>query len=241
MHLDLISTIAFLVAFAAQASRLLVASRSFWSRLPAWTQTLLPVLVPTLATLAQGLTGVHTWGDLSVQFVICAGLLLPGLPSNRSSAPLQVGHIPTLTPSTGDVAVAETIIEKASMRPPPDDDSDSKTPPWAGPSAGAPVIGFLLVAMLAFHSTGCAWFNSKLPAAEKCLPTTAALAGQVATILAEGGDYVAKLEALAQMDGEATVLCAIQAFLSAKKPGASEDSAASHERAHHYLMLKGAQ
>ena len=88
--------------------------------------------------------------------------------------------------------------------------------------------------------SGCAWFNSKLPTAEKCLPTPAALAGQVAMILAGGGDYVAKLEALAQTDGAATVLCAVQAFLSTHAPAASEYSE-PRERALNYIELKGAK
>lgn len=93
----------------------------------------------------------------------------------------------------------------------------------------------LVVLCLATCLPGCSWLSTKAPVAEACLPTPAALATQIATILATGGDYVAKLEALAAQDGSAVVICAVQAFLSA--PGASDASV----RAHHYLVLKGAE
>jgi len=119
---NIVQTVAFLAAFIALASRLFVASRPFWSRFPAWAQTLLPVLVPTLTAAAQGLTGVKSWSDLSVLFVVSAGMLLPGLPSNRSAAPLQAGKDPKREPSAGDVAVAESMIANASVAPPKSED-----------------------------------------------------------------------------------------------------------------------
>ncbi len=45
--------VAFLASFTALASRLFDASRPLWGSLPAWTQTLLPALVPAVTALAQ--------------------------------------------------------------------------------------------------------------------------------------------------------------------------------------------
>jgi hypothetical protein len=148
---DIIQVVSFLAAFIALASRLFVASRPFWSRFPAWAQTLLPVLVPTLTAAAQGLTGVKSWSDLSVLFVVSAGMLLPGLPSNRSSAPLQAGKDPKLSPSAGDVAVAESMIAKASVRPMPL--GETETTPLRTVTPGPLLL--LLVVGLAFHSQAC--------------------------------------------------------------------------------------
>ncbi len=150
MHtIDIVQTVAFLAAFVALASRLFVASRPFWSRLPAWAQTLLPVLVPTLTAAAQGLTGVKSWSDLSVLFVVSAGMLLPGLPSNRSAAPLQAGKESKKEPSAGDVAVAESMIAKASIAPP----SNGQR---MFPSSIPPALALLLAIGFAFHAQGCA-------------------------------------------------------------------------------------
>lgn len=108
-------------------------------------------------------------------------------------------------------------------------------PTFGGMMGGALALRFVLSVPL----TGCAWFDSKLPKAEACLPTPAALAGQVAVILADGGDYVAKLEALALKETEDAVKCAVQEFLSAKKPGVGAGDPAARERALNYLELKG--
>jgi len=149
---DIVQTVAFLAAFIALASRLFVASRPFWSRFPAWAQTLLPVLVPTLTATLQGLTGVKSWSDLSVLFVVSAGMLLPGLPSNRSAAPLQAGKDPKRTPSAGDVAVAESMIANGSVRPPP---SEDVTIPPIFPGA----LALLLAIGVSWSTTGCALFK----------------------------------------------------------------------------------
>lgn len=145
---DIVQVVATLTAFIALTSRLFIASRPFWSRFPAWAQTLLPVLVPTLTATIQGLAGVRSWSDLSVLFVVSAGMLLPGLPSNRSAAPLQAGKEVKNLPSAGDVAVAEVVAQKISMRPP----SAAFFPPSVPPGAIALLfaIGFSLL-----HSTGC--------------------------------------------------------------------------------------
>jgi len=119
IHLNLLQSVAFLIAFIAQFSRLFVASRPFWGRLPAWVQTVLPPMIPTLAALSQGLTGVKSWTDLGVVFLGCGALLLPGLPSNRSAAKLQAGKPPTVTPSASDAAVASAMVASGTIPPGP--------------------------------------------------------------------------------------------------------------------------
>lgn len=204
MSLTPIQVVTFVLAVCAQATRILPATKPFWAKLPAVVQIWLPPLVPFVAALQASIAGAQTWTDLVVVGFGCAALIVPGAPSNRSSAPLQAAK------------------------------------PFIPPPMG-PMGGMMLIACLVLSLPGCAWFSSKLPVAEQCLPTPASLAAQVAAILADGGDYVAKLEALAVTDGEAVIVCAVQAFLSPGKPAASEESAASHERAKAYLKLKGAQ
>lgn len=107
-----------------------------------------------------------------------------------------------------------------------------------------PIVGAGLCLLLAFASvqslTGCAFFESKLPSAEKCLPTPADLAARVADILLAGGDYKTALEQLALTKTESLVVCAVKAFLSSpQKLGDSEDGAAAHARASSYLVWKG--
>jgi len=223
--LNIVQVVAFLGAFVALASRLFVASRPFWSRLPAFYQTLLPALVPALATFAQALTGVKTWGDLWVQFMVCAAMLLPGLPSNRSAAPMQASKPVSGTPSAGDVAVAKAMSSGAVQTPP------GPKPPSIPPLAAAGLFA------LCFVLGGCALFESKLPDAERCLPTPASLAAQVADILAAGGDTTTALEQLAITQGEQAVICAVKAFLS--KPAASPTDSPERDRARAYLAAKG--
>lgn len=153
MHLDLVTVVSFLVAFVAQGSRLFVGSRPFWSKLPGSVQVLLPPLVPALAALGQGLGGVKSWTDLAVVFMGCAALMLPGLPSNRSAAPLEAGKPPTLTPSAGDVAVSAQVVRLASIAPKRGDDGPDD--PTLPPPSALPVIGFLLFATFALHASAC--------------------------------------------------------------------------------------
>lgn len=174
---DLIQTVAFLTAFLLLASRLFVASRPFWSRLPAWSQTLLPVLVPTVTATVQGLAGVKSWSDLSVLFMVSAGMLLPGLPSNRSAAPLQAGKDPRHDPSAGDIAVAETVIAKRSIRPQPLTDADI-TPIT---SMLPPALVLLLAIGCAIHAQACR------PSGKPCNP---------ADVAAPTAAYVAKMRVL---------------------------------------------
>jgi hypothetical protein len=191
---DIVQVVATLAAFIALASRLFVASRPFWSRFPAWAQTLLPVLVPTLTATAQGLSGVRSWSDLSVLFVVSAGMLLPGLPSNRSAAPLQAGKDPKLTPSAGDVAVAEAIVAKASARP----------PERMFPSSIPPALALLLV-VCAFHAQAC---SSTKPPCDQ-----AKLAGIVASCVVQSqqcvnqGKSEAECETLADCDAAIGKAC----------------------------------
>lgn len=107
--MNIVQAVAFLITFVAQASRLLDASRPVWSKLPAWAQVVLPPLVPALVAFAQGLLGVKSWTDLVVIGLACVFAVLPGLPSNRSAAPLQAGKPVTGTPSSGDHAVADKV------------------------------------------------------------------------------------------------------------------------------------
>jgi hypothetical protein len=230
--LNIVQVVAFLGAFVALASRLFVASRPFWSRLPAFYQTFLPALVPALATFAQGLTGVKTWGDLSVQFVVCAAMLLPGLPSNRSAAPLQIGRPVTGNPSHGDVAVA-AALRTGSVSPPPPPKGPS-IPPLA--AAGLFLICLVLNGCGLFGSGGAFW-----PKVEHCAPSPATLVSQVADVLAAGGDYEAALEQIALQDGKEAVLCAVQAFVSSigSKVGASESDSAARARGQAFLTKVG--
>jgi hypothetical protein len=217
---NIVQTVSFLAAFTALASRLFVASRPFWSRLPAWAQTLLPVLVPTLTAFTQGLLGVHTWSDLSVQFLVCAGMLLPGLPSNRSSAPLQAGKPPTLTPSAGDQAVAQEIANPS----PPKSQKPPKPP--EPPYIPTNTMTLLLCLGLILDTTQCAIFGSHgsfWPEVTQCAPSKQELVLEVESVLLAGGDYEASLVALAKSEGAALVECAIKTAVDvlASKVGAS--------------------
>lgn len=194
--LSVVQVVAFLVAFVAQFSRIFAATRPFWSKLPASVQVLLPPLVPALAALGQGLTGVKSWTDLTVVFIGCAALVLPGMPSNRSVAPLQ--------------------------------SSAPRVPPLA-----------CLMLALCFVLPGCALFGSKLPAAEKCLPTPASLLSQVTDILLAGGDYTSALEVKAQADGEDVLICAVKAFLGSSQHAAGTSDIEARKRARAYLSAKG--
>lgn len=91
--------VAFLVAFVASFSRIFSASKPFWARFPAWFQMLAPQLALALGAIGQGLAGgVKSWTDLTVVFVGAGALLLPGLPSNRSAAPLPSSKNPIKVP-----------------------------------------------------------------------------------------------------------------------------------------------
>jgi len=195
LHVTVLQVVAILVAFLAQLSRIFAATKPFWGKLPAGIQVWLPPLLPFVAALQAQLAGVATWTDLVVALIVSAALLLPGAPSNRSSAPLQ------------------------------------------SPKPFVPPMGLLMLCFACFVLSGCALFESKLPDAEKCLPTPASLAAQVADILAAGGDTTTALEQLAITQGEQAVICAVKAFLS--KPAVSPTDSLERARAHAYLAAKG--
>jgi len=239
MHtIDIVQTVAFLAAFIALASRLFVASRPFWSRCPAWAQTLLPVLVPTLTAAAQGLAGVKSWSDLSVLFVVSAGMLLPGLPSNRSAAPLQAGKDPKLTPSAGDVAVAESLVAKASMRPPPD---DTKLPPFF-PGGAALLLAIGLVS----HTSACGLFGSGSPlwpVVARCAPSPTELVSKALAILLAGGDIESEFLHLAQTAGKDAVICAVREATGnlSNRVGATPERLSAAARGKAFLAETGNQ
>src|SRR6187551_342375 len=112
MHPNLITIAAYLTAAALSASRILVATRPIWGKLPATVQVVLPLAIPALATLVQELAGVKTGVDLTTAIIAAVLMAVPGLPSNRSAAKLQAGKDPTKPASPNDVAVAESLVAK---------------------------------------------------------------------------------------------------------------------------------
>ena len=111
---------------------------------------------------------------------------------------------------------------------------------------GSTVAGAAALALLCgltFAATGCSLFESKAPELEKCAPTPAALATQVAEILEAGsGDYASELEQLALTDGENAIVCAVGAFFSdLKTVDAAPGRVDAKARAHAYLKSKGVQ
>lgn len=197
LHVTVLQVAAILIAFLAQFSRIFAATKPFWGKLPAVVQVWLPPFLPFAAALQAALVGVTTWTDFAVAVIVSLALLLPGAPSNRSSAPLQAPK------------------------------------PFVPPPMGLLMLCFALV----FAASGCSLFESKLPDAEKCLPTPASLAAQVADILASGGDTTTALEQLAVTQTEQAVICAVKAFLS--KPAASPVDSPERARARAYLAAKG--
>lgn len=116
---------------------------------------------------------------------------------------------------------------------------------WQGAADAAKKIGPVVLVLLgigfAANAQGCALFESKLPDVEKCAPTPAELATQVAEILTAGGDYTAALEQLALKDSEAAVICAVETFLGNAKLEATPSNTAAKERGRAYLKSKGVQ
>lgn len=235
--------VAFLAAFAASGSRIFTATRAFWGRFPAWAQTLAPQIALALGALGTGIAGgIKSWTDLTVVFIGAFALLLPGLPSNRSAAPMQAGKPVVKEPSAGDQAVSAAIVKKASVPPPSD-----KTPPWGGPASS--VAALLLAVCFAHYITACSLFGSHgsfWPVLEHCAPSPASLVSQVEDILLAGGDYEAALKAKALQDGAGIVECAVAAavdLLSAKagKVGASPETAPAAVRGKMFLAKVSAQ
>lgn len=166
-HLTLIEVLAFLVAAAAQLSRMLAYTRPFWGRLPIGMQVWLFPAVPVVTAFGAALTGVRSWWDL-LQITVVAGLMmLPGAPSNRSTAPLQVMKLDG-TPS---------------YRPPakPDYEVPMSEPPSSVPPVG-PVAMLLVLGLACLHATGCG------PSRPPC--DQAQMAMVVATCTAKSQDCV---------------------------------------------------
>jgi|GEM_PF-3500599 len=89
MHFTVAQVVAISLAFFAQFTRIFSATKPFWGKLPAVVQVWLPPILPFVASLQATLTGATTWTDFAVAVIVSAALLLPGAPSNRSSAPLK--------------------------------------------------------------------------------------------------------------------------------------------------------
>jgi hypothetical protein len=82
MHFQVYQIVTFVVAFCLAASRILTASKAFWSLMPSWIAGVLPGLVVALPALAEGIAGSQSWTDLTVAFLAAGALLLPGAHSH---------------------------------------------------------------------------------------------------------------------------------------------------------------
>ena len=65
-------------AFALGASRLLVASKPFWTKLPPVVATFVPAVVVMLPQLASSMGAVHSELDFVQALILAAAMLLPG-------------------------------------------------------------------------------------------------------------------------------------------------------------------
>jgi len=139
--------VALLAAALTSFSRVFEVTRPGWGRLPAWFQTLAPTLLTACGAIVAGLAHVSTGTDLAVVIVGGVMAILPGLPSNRSAAPLKAGKPITGTPSSGDVAVASALAS-GSIRP---------KPPGVPPFAVCLCIGLLVLI------PGCGLFAAAAP------------------------------------------------------------------------------
>jgi hypothetical protein len=92
MHFTVLQVVALSLAFLAQFSRIFAATKPFWGKLPAAVQVWLPPILPFAASLQAQLAGVVSWTDFTVALIVSAALLLPGAPSNRSTAPLKAAQ-----------------------------------------------------------------------------------------------------------------------------------------------------
>jgi hypothetical protein len=76
--MSIVDIVAFVVAFAAAATKLLNAAKPFWSKLPTVVSTFLPSVVVMLPFLASKLSGVTTTVEFVDAVVVSLALLLPG-------------------------------------------------------------------------------------------------------------------------------------------------------------------
>jgi len=168
------------------------------------------------------------WGKLPAGIQVWLPPLLPF----SAALQAQLAGVATWT----DLTVA--LIVSAALLLPGAPSNRSAAPLQAPKPFVPPPMGLLCLFCLGcFGLSGCALFESKLPDAEKCLPTPASLAAQVADILAAGGDTTTALEQLAITQGEQAVICAVKAFLS--KPAVSPTDSPERARARAYLAAKG--
>jgi len=239
--------VSMLAAAITSFSRVFEQTRPAWGRLPAWVQSLAPTILAACGFIVAGLAHVTTATDLTVVIVGGLMVLLPGLPSNRSAAPLKAGKPVTGTPSAGDLAVAASIKTGSD---------DEKLPPPPKPPSGLAVASlFVLCASM----TGCGLFAAAAPylaeaavlisdavnavdAAQALLPSlhlTEAEQAQAEKIIAKAR---LALAAAAKADDGATDLTAeqldasladfraawadLQGTLSAKRIGAAEGALA---------------
>lgn len=82
LHLQVVQVVTFIIAFTLAATRILSASRSWWSVLPTWLAGILPSLIVAVPALGQAVVGAQTWTDLTVAFLTAGALLLPGAHSH---------------------------------------------------------------------------------------------------------------------------------------------------------------
>ena len=83
--MSVVEIVAFVVAFAGAASKLLESSRPFWKLLPGPVATFLPSLVVMLPTLASQVGAATTTLDLVNAVVVALALLLPGAAAKHVS------------------------------------------------------------------------------------------------------------------------------------------------------------
>lgn len=188
MHIQVVQLVTFIIAFTLAASRILNATKAFWSLMPPVVAGIAPSLVVAVPALGQLVVGAQTWTDLAVAFLTAGALLLPGTHS----------HTVQVNKPNGP---GSTIAGAAGL--------------------------MIAIAFSALSLQGCAWFKGSFwPNVEHCAPTPAALASEVAQILAAGGDYESALEQAGLKEGKDAVECAVIAFTNSLGGPEGENSAA---------------
>lgn len=190
-----------------------------------------------------------TWLAIAIPLFLKLGLLIGALGSLIEAIGVQFNKKALVSIGQKLEAIAVDIpklIGKLPQFPDPQGGSpnfsSTRLPKDPNPPSIPPLSAAMVcLASLVFSLSACALFESKIPALEQCAPTPAQLAQQVADILLAGGDYQSALEQQALKDGENAVLCAVHAFMTSHKVGASENETAAKARAKAYLDAKGAK